>query len=239
MICQACRKRLPFKLDGRDQLLWCGFSLCANLGHITIRTIWRSAPNHAAMFLYTNGSRDQLKGMIIQASENELEIILAQQPTQISFTKTHLSDLRALIATEDEHGRQRRRRQRMNRPLRHISIRVPWHDTGWDGHVCAAPRLNGACLNLRRIAESRKDDAEEKIAGKTLGGGFLTIRGGRRAFQNAWASWLPLSTRGFQIIPPTIAVLKQAHGHFKDTPLRHPPYSAPAVPIYLDAAGKT
>ena len=23
----------------------------------------------------------------------------------------------------------------MNLPLRHISIRVPWHDTGWDGHV--------------------------------------------------------------------------------------------------------
>jgi len=29
-------------------------------------------------------------------------------------------------------------------PLRHISIRVPWHDTGWDGRVCTFPRLNGA-----------------------------------------------------------------------------------------------
>ena len=36
----------------------------------------------------------------------------------------------------------------MNYPLRHISIRVPWHDTGWDGRVCAAPLLNGACLKL-------------------------------------------------------------------------------------------
>ena len=37
----------------------------------------------------------------------------------------------------------------MNYPLKHISIRVPWHDTGWDGRVCAAPRLNGACLKLK------------------------------------------------------------------------------------------
>jgi hypothetical protein len=40
----------------------------------------------------------------------------------------------------------------MDYPMRHISIRVPWHDTGWDGRVCAAPHLNGACLKLRRMA---------------------------------------------------------------------------------------
>jgi len=56
----------------------------------------------------------------------------------------------------------------MNYPLRHISIRVPWHDTGWDGRVCAAPRLNGSCLKLKRIAEHRGDAAEEAVAGKRL-----------------------------------------------------------------------
>jgi len=56
----------------------------------------------------------------------------------------------------------------MTYPLRHISIRVPWHDTAWDGRVCAAPRLNGACLKLRRIAEDRDDAAEEAVAGKSL-----------------------------------------------------------------------
>jgi len=39
-------------------------------------------------------------------------------------------------------------------PLRHISIRVPWHDTGWDGRVCAKPRLNGACLKLNVLVKS-------------------------------------------------------------------------------------
>ncbi len=31
-------------------------------------------------------------------------------------------------------------------PLRHISIRVPWHDNGWMGTVCDNPEQNGACL---------------------------------------------------------------------------------------------
>jgi len=57
----------------------------------------------------------------------------------------------------------------MNYPLRHISIRVPWHDTGWDGRVCSAPRLNGACLKLRRIAENRDDVADEAVAGESFG----------------------------------------------------------------------
>ena len=56
----------------------------------------------------------------------------------------------------------------MNYPLKHISIRVPWHGTGWDGRVCAAPRLNGACLKLKRIAESRDDDAEQSVAGRNI-----------------------------------------------------------------------
>ena len=56
----------------------------------------------------------------------------------------------------------------MNYPLRHISIRVPWHDTGWDGRVCTAPQLNGACLKLKRIAETRDDDAEKSVAGMSI-----------------------------------------------------------------------
>lgn len=49
-----------------------------------------------------------------------------------------------------------------------MSIRVPWHDTGWDGRVCAAPKLNASCLKLKRIAENRDDAAEDAVAGKRL-----------------------------------------------------------------------
>ena len=40
-------------------------------------------------------------------------------------------------------------------PLRHISIRVPWHDNGWNGTVCNAPELNCSCLRLPRISAHR------------------------------------------------------------------------------------
>lgn len=56
----------------------------------------------------------------------------------------------------------------INMPLRHISIRVPWHDAGWDGRVCQNPKANAACLVLDRIRANRKDDFETKMAGKML-----------------------------------------------------------------------
>lgn len=56
----------------------------------------------------------------------------------------------------------------MTYPIKHISIRVPWRDTGWDERVCAKPRLNGACLKLKRIGQERDDAAEEAVAGKSL-----------------------------------------------------------------------
>ena len=33
-------------------------------------------------------------------------------------------------------------------PLRHLSVRVPWNDTGWTGVVCKKPVENIACLIL-------------------------------------------------------------------------------------------
>ncbi len=53
-------------------------------------------------------------------------------------------------------------------PLRHISIRVPWHDAGWTGVVCNAPSLNGACTKLKRISEAKNEKEELPIAGKSL-----------------------------------------------------------------------
>ena len=43
-----------------------------------------------------------------------------------------------------------------NYPLRHLSIRVPWHDAGWAGVVRQAPQLNGSCAKLKRIRSSLK-----------------------------------------------------------------------------------
>lgn len=40
--------------------------------------------------------------------------------------------------------------------VQHLSIRVPWHDHGWDGTVCQDPCGNTACLKLNGILEGKK-----------------------------------------------------------------------------------
>lgn len=54
---------------------------------------------------------------------------------------------------------------------KHLSIRLPWHDRGWDGHVCDRPRANVYCageygLKAHNIKENKNDVEEEGIAGR-------------------------------------------------------------------------
>jgi hypothetical protein len=116
----------------------------------------------------------------------------------------------------------------MKLPLRHISIRIPWHDTGWDGRVCAAPRLNGACLKLKRIAESRDDTAEEAVAGQSIQdlqqANWPCCIAERVGFMAPF-EYTRVANHPYNRGPDS------SHGHFKPTPLRHPPYSAPVVPF--------
>ncbi len=116
----------------------------------------------------------------------------------------------------------------MSYPLKHISIRVPWHDTGWDGRVCAAPRLNGACVKLKRIAKDRDDDKEEAVAGesiKDLPQEKWPVCVAERVGFMAPFEYVREAEHPYNRGPET------KHGHFKATSLRHPPYSAPAVPF--------
>lgn len=54
-------------------------------------------------------------------------------------------------------------------PLRHISIRVPWHDNGWDGTVCNQPELNCSCLRLSRISAHRGNSKMANQCGAVRG----------------------------------------------------------------------
>jgi hypothetical protein len=56
----------------------------------------------------------------------------------------------------------------MNFPFRHLSIRVPWHDSGWNGTVCNRPTLNSSCLCLRNIGAKKREDVEEQLKGRSL-----------------------------------------------------------------------
>jgi ATP-dependent exoDNAse (exonuclease V) alpha subunit len=113
-------------------------------------------------------------------------------------------------------------------PLRHLSVRVPWHDSGWSGLVCKAPQLNGACVKLKGIANSKNDAKECEIAGKSL--------------NDLAVDELPpcVNERGSFMAPFELEPTKRhalAHmnpddyGHFQPTPQRYPAYSAGIVPF--------
>jgi hypothetical protein len=50
----------------------------------------------------------------------------------------------------------------------HVTIRVPWHDSGWAGQVCKDPRANTSCLVLSRIGTTKRDAVEEQSAGREV-----------------------------------------------------------------------
>ncbi|QPC88565.1 AAA family ATPase [Mesorhizobium sp. NBSH29] len=108
-----------------------------------------------------------------------------------------------------------------------ITVRVPWHDTGWTGHVCAAPSANTSCLALARIALGKRAD-QDKFAGA--------------AFDMLAAPDLPpcvderagfLSGQDLFLTKehPYKASSPDTHGHFGETSLRFEAYSAACIPF--------
>jgi energy-coupling factor transporter ATP-binding protein EcfA2 len=111
--------------------------------------------------------------------------------------------------------------------LKHLSIRVPWHDTGWTGHICRSPRNNSSCLFLRRIGLNRDDAAEEALAGQP----FDTL---------SPAQYPPCIEENVSFLSASETVrhkrhpyadFSDKHRHFAPTPLRHPPFSAACIPF--------
>ena len=113
-------------------------------------------------------------------------------------------------------------------PVRHISVRVPWHDNRWNGTVCGDPAANSACLKLTNIAQT-KDEAVE------------TIHAGRH-LKDLEKSQIPpcleeratfMSQHGLvnNREHPYHKTNEMSHGHFRSTPLNYPAYSAPAIPF--------
>jgi hypothetical protein len=112
-------------------------------------------------------------------------------------------------------------------PLRHLSVRVPWHDAGWDGTVCQFPRRNASCLALNRIGATKEDALDERYAGTHLDEvppaeappcfaervNFLSPRAQGRLAHHAYSD------------------TSEHHRHISDTPFRHPPFSAAATPF--------
>jgi hypothetical protein len=114
-------------------------------------------------------------------------------------------------------------------PLRHVSIRVPWHDSGWKGKVCDAPQLNGACAKLKGIAAGKKDHQEILVAGRSLD---EIPREQWPCCINERATFMAPFEMG-QVKTHALAASNPRHyGHFQPTPQRYPAYSAGVVPFF-------
>ena len=75
---------------------------------------------------------------------------------------------RVISSPSENTEEQPEERQTARYPLRHLSVRVPWHDDGWRGTVCKAPNLNGACTKITRIGREKRDEVEVRIAGQSF-----------------------------------------------------------------------
>ena len=117
-------------------------------------------------------------------------------------------------------------------PLRHMSIRVPWHDNGWSGTTCNEPELNCSCLRLPRISAHR---GNPRVANQCE-----AVRGQRldQMDPSSWPCCVP--ERAMFMAPfeyartathPYTETSPETHGHFAATQIRHPQYSAPAIPF--------
>ena len=113
-------------------------------------------------------------------------------------------------------------------PVQHLSVRLPWHDTGWTGTVCNTPSKNSWCMVLKRIREERQDAKEDSVAGRSWGDlaeselpACLTERG---AALNLKAYCIPSRH-------PFAKSSAATHGHFAENLFRLPPYSVQAIPF--------
>ena len=112
-------------------------------------------------------------------------------------------------------------------PLHHITIRVPWHDGGWTGRVCARPLDNTSCLVLPRIGEGRRDQDEVRCAGQRLD--EIAKRSLPPCVEEKASFMAPFElTR--TITHPYRDVFPETHGHLDPIRFVQPAYSAACVP---------
>lgn len=113
--------------------------------------------------------------------------------------------------------------------LKHLSIRVPWHDNKWNGTVCNKVSSNSACLILKNCAQNRNDVEEQKNAGKSLEGldesQYPPCVSERATFMAPFQYYRTLKH-------PYAKSSEGTHGNLKPTRLLFPAYSAASVPYY-------
>lgn len=113
-------------------------------------------------------------------------------------------------------------------PLRHLSIRVPWHDTDWTGRICQNPADNISCLVLPRIRENRDDAQETELAGKAW---EELDRAQLPPCVTERAGFMSPVERTRTATHPYAGGGSPIHQNFEPTQFRNPAYSAACLPF--------
>ncbi len=96
MICQACKKELPFKLPNGSYYfeaveIVAGAPKRFREGYLAL------CPNHAAAYQHANAQRNAMHEVVVTAAGNEIELALGGAETTVYFTQMHLADARACL----------------------------------------------------------------------------------------------------------------------------------------------
>ncbi len=114
--------------------------------------------------------------------------------------------------------------------LRHLTIRAAWHDSAWNGRVCAAPSANSYCLDLDRIRAGRNDAAEDADAGADISllpaARLPACQAENGLFMNP-QHW----TRTISHPYATMKATKGTHGSLRPATVTVPPFSTFAIPF--------
>ena len=114
--------------------------------------------------------------------------------------------------------------------IQHLTLRVAWHDSKWNGQVCDEPSKNSFCAMLDRIRLEKNDEQEDALRGKSWAdlppeqlppckaesGIFMNPLPWRRKFEHPYVN---------------NKNCKETHGGMSPRILEIPPYTAIAVPF--------
>lgn len=110
--------------------------------------------------------------------------------------------------------------------VRNLSVRVPWHDRAWDGHVCNSPLANSSCLALKLVAEKRNDATEEAIAGEA----FETLPADRiPPCLRTSASFLSPHSYSYESVM-SYSTWSKDHAHIQPRPVHIPAWGLLSIP---------
>jgi hypothetical protein len=115
--------------------------------------------------------------------------------------------------------------------VRHLTVRVPWHDSRWTETICSLPSRNAYCVDLDRIRADRNDAAEDSLRGRSL----ADLNDGRHPPCVAEAGQFMAGRKWTRTLKHPYAGISAAaatHGHLAPTRVEVPVRSTFAVPYW-------